>query len=238
MIIRFLISLLLISSISAVDKVKLYSMCTPSHNVLKDGYFLPSIQDDFELHIQQHDQICRSAQYMKRGWNDVMKQKVDVIIAAIRENWGKTFVFSDVDIQFFKSFKNMIPAIMKDKDIVIQKADPSNSLCAGFFICKGNTNTLKLWLEIKKMMAKDANLDDQTPLNILLIKDNKFNVKWGLLPDQFYNPGLYTGKMWSPSVSLKLPANIILHHACFTVGVTNKIKQLEYVKGLVKDNKK
>jgi len=215
-------------------RLKLYSLCTPSHEILKDNYFLPSIKDDFEIIIKHFDQKCKSAKFMSSGWNSIMINKVDVILAAIKENWNKIFIYSDVDIQFFKSFKNKISDLIQDKDIVIQKADPSCSLCAGFFICRGNAKTFKLWNEIKHRMLKNSKLDDQIPLNQLLLNGNYFNLRWGLLPDEFFNGGLYTGKIWKPGIEIQVPKNIIIHHACFTIGTEHKIKQLEYVKSKLK----
>src|SRR5579863_9116343 len=83
------------------DKIKLYAIYTPSHEILKDSYFLPSIQDDFELIIENVEQTCESAKFMSAGWTKTTIKKVDLIIRAIQENWDSLFIFSDVDIQFF-----------------------------------------------------------------------------------------------------------------------------------------
>ena len=31
------------------EKMKLYALYTPSHEILKNDFFLPSIQDDFDI---------------------------------------------------------------------------------------------------------------------------------------------------------------------------------------------
>ena len=82
--------------------MKFYSFFTKSHLILKDQWFLPSIKDDYEIICEEHEQDCDSGVYMKAGWVEAIKKKVDLIIRAIEENWGKVFVHSDVDIQFFK----------------------------------------------------------------------------------------------------------------------------------------
>ncbi len=70
-------------------QLRLYSICTPSHEILKNEWFLPSIQDDFEIIIKQYDQLCPSGQFNDTGWLDIMLKKVELIICAIKENWGE-----------------------------------------------------------------------------------------------------------------------------------------------------
>jgi len=215
-------------------KIKLYAISSESHEELKNKYFLPSIKDDYKIILVSDKQICRTAKYREPGWNEFMIKKVDLILRAIKENWNKIFIYSDVDIQFFKTFKELIPKLMENKDINIQKNTLYGDLCAGFFICRANERTLKLWKEIKNLMHKNNKLDDQVPLNNLLVKSNPFNVKYSSLPNEFFQPGLYKKQLWNPGNNLEIPKNIILHHACYTIGIQNKIAQLEYVKKLVK----
>src|SRR5579864_4047396 len=82
-------------------KIKLYALYTPSHEVLKNTYFLPSIQDDFEIILEECEQTCPTANFLSEGWTQTTMRKVDLIIRAIQENWDSFFIFSDVDIQFF-----------------------------------------------------------------------------------------------------------------------------------------
>ncbi len=210
-------------------RIKMYTLCTQSHRILHDNYFLPSIKDDFEIIVSSAEQACESASFFKEGWTETMLAKVNVIIRAIKENMGKIFVFSDVDIQYFKKIEPYIVELIKNKDFIVQRGHPKDLTCAGFFVCRGNNKTLQLWEEIKKMMIKNPSLDDQRPLNTLL-QTNPFGLRWAVLPTKFYHCGILTSRSWKPGVILKIPHNIVLHHACFTVGIDNKIALLEYVK--------
>lgn len=69
----------------------------------------------------------------------------------------------------------------------------------------------------------NAKLDDRIPLNYLLIRSNSFEIVWALLLVQFYNGGIFTDKVWNPGMKLKIPVDIFLYHACYTIGITNKI---------------
>lgn len=153
---------------------------------------------------------------------------------------GGVFIHSDVDIQFFRPTKAIISALMQDKDMVIQKDHPRGLSCAGFFACRGNERTLKLWQEVKKRlmdkeyMRANPKTNDQLEMQNFTIKSNPFNVVWALLPNEFFGGGTISGKRWNPGDTLVVPQGIFMHHANWTVGIENKIAQLEYVRNMQK----
>lgn len=215
------------------DSIKLYCLTTPSHKILKDKYFLPSIQDDFEIICEEMEQTCETVKFMAEGWTDTTLRKVDLIIRAIHENWGSLFIFSDVDIQFFKPIKNIILKLIQDNDLIIQKNNPEGVLCSGFFVCRGNQKTLDLWTDVRDMMAHDKSSSDQITLNRCIKrhgKKNPYNLTWAYLPNTFFCGGTFTGHLWTPGRHLRIPHDIVMHHANWTRGIANKIAQLEYIK--------
>ena len=215
-------------TVCAQDKVKMYAVYTPTHQVFVENWFLPSIKDDYEVILEKHEQLSESGAYGKEGWRETMMFKVDVVIRGIKENWNKVFVHSDVDIQFFKRTKDIILALMRDKDMMIQLNNARNGeMCAGFFACRGNQKNLDLWVEIKKRLSdKNNKTHDQAELNKLVKKDNVYNLQWDYLPLEFYCPR----GGWSPGKTLDLPENIVMHHANWTIGISNKLVQLDYVR--------
>lgn len=221
------------SSFYPQQKIKLYALSTPSHDILKDTFFLPSIQDDFDIIIQQEEQTCQSAQFMENGWTKTTIKKVDLIIQAIHENWGSFFIFSDVDIQFFQPIQELIIQCIENNDLVIQRNSPDGVLCSGFFACRANEKTLALWRDVKKTMEDNPKQSDQISLNQCIkrnSKKNPYDIRWDYLPDIFFGGGTLTGCLWYPGQKLPIPANIIMHHANWTRGIANKIAQLTYVK--------
>jgi len=222
------------------EKIKLYALYTPSHEVLKDEYFLPSIQDDFDIVLEFCEQTCATAKFMNEGWTKTTMRKVDLIIRAIEENWGKIFIFSDVDIQFFAPIQDTILALMEGKDIIMQRNNPSGVLCTGFFACRGNEKTLRLWKDVKKTMQKKSSNSDQNSFNQCIKKKSKRNpygLVWDYLPDSFFGGGTLTGYEWRPGMYLPIPEDIKMHHANWTPGISNKIKQLKYVARTVRTTK-
>lgn len=229
----FLLSLLsnvILSADTNAYKIKMYALYTPSHKILVDKFFLPSIKDNFELIIDEFKQLCPTAEFNSKGWNTTMLDKVDVIINAIKENMGKIFIFSDVDIIFIQPVENEIKKLMQTYEFVIQKSSEKlTNCCTGFFAIIGNEKNLQLWTNIKAFMLKNPKLSEEDALNLFIRTGKLKNLKWSQLPKEYNTGGMFTATRWTPGHELQLPENILLHHANWTVGIENKIKQLEYV---------
>ncbi len=216
------------------EKMRLYAFYSPSHEVLLKNWFLPSIQDDFEVIIEKHEQECLSANYMSAGWKKAVSFKVGLIRRAIEENWGKVFLYSDVDVQFLAPAEEVLRKAIEGFDMVIQRDSPKGDACSGFFACVANEKTRALWAAMEDLMAKTPkNVDDQGCLNILLKARTVANLKWKFLSESFFGGGTFQHKGWRPGLDLYIPADPIMHHANFTVGIANKVAQLQYVKAKV-----
>jgi len=156
--------------------MKLYSMCTQSQKILKDNWFLSTIQDDFDIRIKMFDRGADNQQekvYGSLEFNKMMFQKAELIIEAIKENWNNVFIYSDIDVQFFKPFKKYIVKLIRNYDIRFQKDSPYGTTCAGFFVCKGNEKTLKIFTHVKKILEEISfSKDDQAVLNDLMFNSS------------------------------------------------------------------
>jgi hypothetical protein len=156
--------------------MKLYSFYTESHNVLLNEWFLPSLKDNYELVLKKYPQVGDPKQkYGTVEFNRSMLYKVDLIIEAIKENWGSIFIYSDVDVQFFQPTESIILKEIKGKDMVIQRDTWYGKVCAGFFAARGNEKNLRLWQDIRNVLKnrlKDR--EDQQILNELLLDKASF----------------------------------------------------------------
>jgi len=235
--------------------VKLYYCYTPAHKVLVDKYFLPSIKDDYELKAN-FAEIQSLGNWEEESWGRIMTFKSATILKAIEENMGHVFVYSDVDIQFFRPSEQHLIKAIEGKDVVFQRDTPLGAVCAGFMVIRANQQTLKLWKELMKYHDSGGD-HDQAEINILIRRMT--NIKWDYLPREFFGAGCgrdyksWTRKLktflyrkilkrnyllrnyfrsWEYRICLKIPTNIVMHHANFTTGVDNKISQLEYVRSL------
>lgn len=211
--------------------MKIYTFYSKSHEIIYHNYFLESLKKygpELELVTKVVDQKTMSGSFDEVGFNSTMKDKIALLLDAINENWGSWFIFSDCDIQFLDYFyEDLISYINNDKDIIAQS--DLGTMCAGFFIGKADTNLKKIMEKIYNNIENFHN--DQIALNYY----NNM-ISWGLMDSNNY----YTiansngGRVWNGDYNLKIPTDIIVHHANFTIGVENKIKLLEYIKENVK----
>ena len=206
--------------------IPLYSLYTPSHQVLKERFFEPSLPNDVELRLHyfenEGDGLIGGPSFHR-----AVLRKVEVILGAIRENWGRVFVWSDIDVQFFAPLHDWVMAATHECDIVFQIDAPGPSLCDGFFFCRGNEDTLRLWQDTLDIMTATNSWDDQAHVRAILW--NGRPMRWGHLPPVFFGAGTSAGQLWEPGLEFPVPENVIAHHANFTCGVPNKIRQCEYV---------
>lgn len=243
--------------------MKLYAICSPSHAVLRDEWFLPSAKELFEeIIVEEVPQDCKRGEFKTKGWALTVGRKFDLLLRATEENWGGIFVFSDVDIQFFDLDTSYLASLLGDKDIVFQKNSAIDEVCTGFFVCRANENTKNLWKKAKNEIRENwDSYDDQDIINfilgmrrcrlnwnemyqvsdswiakiklIFLIFFQEKAAKLDINLDYLPEEFYLPKKAWLPGDHLDIPKNIVLHHANWTKGLENKIAQLEYVKDVV-----
>lgn len=205
-----------------MHKIKAFALVTPSHAELLNDFLIPSLPKDMDLIVSNNEQHCESGEYMSKGWNTSMCDKVKMIIEAINSNIGECILHIDVDIQFFTtSISSHIMSALRDIDFVAMNDNIKGGVaCGGFFAMRCSDETLKLFEDVLKLM-NDSNINDQDALNDVLPKSG---VKYGFLDDdKFWSPR----KLWTPNKSLKIPDTILMHHANWCVGVDSKRAQLK-----------
>jgi len=144
---------------------------------------------------------------------------------------GDIIVCSDADVQFLGKTKNKIFRLLGENDIIFQPATDSVPVCSGFFACRCSIRTLNLFKILKQRLKNNKNkLDgEQIELNKLLKEKWYIDLNWDLLPHNlFWSPN----NLYEDVNELKVPKNILMHHANWTNGIENKIKQLEHVESL------
>jgi len=211
--------------------MKIYTYYTDSHKPFYDNHFSISVED-LEIVSFFGDQECQTGSYYKEGWKQTTMKKVDVFIQACKENQGDVFVYSDVDIQFFGPIKEKLLEELGDYDIAIQD-DYLGGMCSGFFVCRGNERTLRMFENMKT--NESQYLEDQHALNM-----NLNFVKFKPLSHRFWTFGIYKTQ-WK-NQNFDIPDDILMHHANWTEGIQNKtvllniVRQKFELKKLVKNN--
>lgn len=224
-------------------RYKLYCFYTPQFEQLYKEYFLFSLKDDFYIIAKQFEQEkCSIGEYKTSGWDKIMYHKLEILHKAILEHWNdQIFFYSDIDIIFLKPILNTVLKLLKDRDFLIQQGWPSNKLCAGFIVMKGNTRTLR-WIEMALgLMKKGICHDDQTALRIALKNISKEEISWEFLPSLQFPNGKRVLKedsnhLYTKDTEIHLDPSILLFHANCCIGLENKMHFLNRVQERFKQN--
>lgn len=198
--------------------MKIYTMTTKSHNFLFKEFFsssLNKVEPDLELVATPYHQMCPSANYFEEGWHEMMEKKIDIYLEALESDEGY-FIWSDVDIEFYKPFVRECLKDVQPYDIAFQKGKGPNGedeYCAGFFICKINDNTKQFFKKIKEKYKNFG--DDQFAIN-----HNIKNINAGFLSDGFMNISEQF-RDWNGE-DIRMKPNVVMFHANYTVGISNK----------------
>jgi hypothetical protein len=73
--------------------------------------------------------------------------------------------------------------------------------------------------------GESPNYNDQAALN-----ENLSMVKYLSLSHKFYTTAQTTHMLWDNNYNINIPTDILVHHANWTHGVSNKIKLLNFVR--------
>jgi GR25 family glycosyltransferase involved in LPS biosynthesis len=216
--------------ISSLKKMRIYSAYSESHGVFKPWFeSIYNVYPEIDIKYSLLDQSCQSGEFRSHGWDDVTLNKLKKILEIFDDNSNNDdyFIFSDIDIQFFKPFHQEIENLLQNNDIVFQN-DYASGPCTGFFACR-KTNIMKQFFN---RALEIFHTDDQVTVHNTL---KEFpNIKFDLLPKEFFTYGVFNNGEWdypeNNIIDFKIPSDIIFHHANWTIGIDNKLKLLNFVK--------
>jgi len=210
----------------------IYTHYSDSHEDLYKNYFKDSLRkiytkDEVKIRAAKHRQTTKDGTFMEEGWLDSMDFKLQVILKAIEENWNDYFIFADTDIVFYKEFIDDLLMEIKGFDIACQ--NDCESLCAGFFIARGNERVKNLFLKIRENYRNMVN--DQVALNKF---KNIINYKL-LDKEEYYTIGNFFDNVngthiWDGVTKIKPPQDMRIHHANYVEGVGQKKKIIEMIR--------
>lgn len=209
--------------------MKIYTMTTKSHSFLFKEFFsssLKKVEPDLELVATPYHQMCPSANYFEKGWHEMMGKKIEIYLDAVATD-EEYFIWSDVDIEFYKPFVDECLKQVGRYDIAFQRGTGpmgQDEYCAGFFISKINDATKLFFEKIQKEYLNYG--DDQFAIN-----DNINCIKAGFLSDEFMNISKQY-RNWNGE-DIRIVKDIIMFHGNYTVGIPNKTMLLIQAKNRV-----
>lgn len=213
--------------------MKLYTCFTPSHRPLLEQHFLPSLPAEFmhdKLRPKQIEQRSVTGEFGSSGFQATCLDKVDVILEALRTE-TEPFLFSDVDVRFYGPVVDDLLKCLGDADMAFQWDGPRGRECTGFMVLRPSPKLLRFWENVGDRMV-DKDMMDQDAVHTELDWAKKWHgdklIKTVILPERYWTFGR-NDKHWKPGMRVNPPADMLVHHANWTVGVENKLRLLEAV---------
>jgi hypothetical protein len=206
--------------------MKLLTVYSPSHRVLFDGFFLPSVQR-YGIGMELEALVCDQhglGDYYTAGWNRAMQDKISAIVLAMTGMDGRTILYSDVDVQWFGEIVPGIEAALTGHDLAAMR--DGDAVCAGFLAIRVSPTTRDLFCAVWAALQRSAGyVGDQQILNRLLAASP---VRVATLPrPAFWN----LGKHWTRGEPIPgIPVGVLLQHANWVRGVEAKRTLMEHVR--------
>ena len=76
------------------ERVPIYALCSQTHKVLRDEFFLPSLPPNLEPRVREVDlQQQDGGVYGSTSFRTAVRLKVDMVLEAIQEHWGNVFIW-------------------------------------------------------------------------------------------------------------------------------------------------
>jgi len=221
----------------AQHSLKVFTLVTPSHERLLSDWFLRTLPSD--CHPIVHRVDAPPVEYGTGQWHRVVAYKFDVLEQAFAsEPVDSVFVMSDVDVRFYSPFAADIPRRLEGRDVLFQNNRPGashryNHLCTGFMIIRCCERARSFFTRARTILLEaDHPLTGDQGSCIAALEEDPERIRYALLPDTYWTPDR-ASRHWQPGQPLAPPAGIVLHHANKTIGVANKIAQLNEAERLV-----
>jgi Nucleotide-diphospho-sugar transferase len=204
----------------AASPIPLYVVITPSHRVLFDRFFLPSLdQTQFVLHAAELDQ-AGDGEFLADDFKRCILFKLDEIITSISRHDGQVIIWSDIDIQFFgmQAADILKPFEQPGLQFAAQRLNQETDLaCGGFYAIRCCSESLDFFRAVRETTVSETHGNEQEAINLLLRRPEALH--WQLLDARFY----------ARSHGVRMPCPVVMHHAtCILPGdaVRQKIKLL------------
>ena len=217
--------------------LQVHALVTPSHAALLNHWFLRTMPADCVSVVHSRD--AEPAQFARGHWHRVVGQKLEIVLDAIAAlDPDALFVMSDVDVCFYGAIADDLRRRMRGLDVLFQNNRPSlpeaaDNVCSGFMVIRATARSSDFFERARNVLrtADDAAVGDQRAC-IEVLRAFPDLIRWGFLPVTYWSPGDPRGR-WEPGMSLAPPEGLLLHHANHTIGVANKLAQLQAVASLM-----
>lgn len=213
--------------------LQVHTFFTPSHQILFDDWLNYSAKTHgIQIYpFLNFDQLCTTGSFGDDGWRATQLKKVENYISIFENNNdSEIIVGTDADVQFIRPCENQLIEFLGNYDISFQE-NVGGKICSGFFVARCNSNVIDFFKKVsnslKNEISKSSEGGGEQYEMWKLIESGNHSANIGMLPkNEIWNPRT----KYTELSELVIPDNMLVHHANWTHGLDNKIKQLAYVR--------
>ncbi|MHA3771345.1 putative nucleotide-diphospho-sugar transferase [Verrucomicrobiota bacterium sgz303538] len=167
--------------------MKIIAVYSAGFERLRDEWFLATLPSDMQpvLVESPFDSIPGDGGWGRPQWRAALDFKLQLVCDTIRDHPGEVVCFSDVDVQFFGSFKSAILEAISGHDVAAMRESAAGGMNGGFYAIRCAPHVEALWEEAMFADKTEAVLHDQDALNALF-DEGAHRVRRTLLPDSFW----------------------------------------------------
>jgi hypothetical protein len=169
------------------SKMKLVYASSPSHDRLRDEFFLSTLCESWDP-VEVRFDAAGTGNYGSSGWKQTVVQRFVHFARIARENADQIVIFCDTDIQWLKPIQPLIQDLLVDFEILFQREWHGRSEVNTGFIAARCTPRVIALLEHIGQTANSV-ISDQTLMN-QLVANGQVPCPFGYLPNIFANDHL------------------------------------------------
>ncbi len=200
---------------------------TPSHDILRDQVFLPSLKDKWNL-VNFEFPYAGNGHYGTEGWFKVVVDRFTRCAEFVRNNIGDIAVFADVDIQFLKPCQHLIEKQLRDCEVCFQRDQWEVNYANTGFVAARCSNMMAEYFEY---LGNGNRIYTDQNLTNMLIQGNMMPCKYSYLPHCFATELTIARQRLSDIVLYHSTLSVPTHHESCSIDA--KIRQHKVIKEIM-----
>lgn len=167
------------------EKLEIHYLCNDTMRGIARDFFLATMPDSF-LPVEHESGIWSSGDFMKDGYADLVTQKTRVTLAVLEDGpVGSVFVWSDVDVVFFRDCREDLLSRMEGKDVLFQQERPYTDakVNTGFQVLRRCEATIDFYRDLLHLQLT-TDEHRQQPWADRMVRCQE-GLRWGLLPKSY-----------------------------------------------------
>lgn len=163
--------------------MRIFAVCTPGVEDLRDQVFLPSIrltEPEAEVYVENL-LIEGNGDFWGAGFQQATTRRLELIVEWIGQNAGEMILVSDLDTRYLRPFLQPMVEALGEADIAFQRETAVSGANIGQMVIRCSDRTASFFLEVLAEVRRTGDLDQ------IVVNKRLNRIPHGFLPPTFAN---------------------------------------------------